>query len=84
MNNAPKSIIADFLKSAPTTIKLMLDEQPSETLEAVQREVTAGASISIEVSYPPEGVPAVVLWLIFPDATRKAVTNVVFTHNSLQ
>ena len=85
MNNArPKSIVADFMKNAQTAVKFMLDEQPAETLEAVQQAVLAGAALSIEVRYPADGVPVVVLWLITPNASRQAVTNLVFTHGSLQ
>ncbi len=80
-----KHILTDLMRNTKTVMQVMLDEQEVETLEAVQRAVTAGASLRLETTYAPEvAVPSVVLVLISASGERQAITQFDFRSESVQ
>ena len=71
-------IVAAYLLAAKAMTELLLNGQPNETLDAVVNAIDGGASLVVELTYPPEGVQGVALVLVDPSGSRQPVTHIRF------
>lgn len=76
--NKETEIAAAYLLGSKAMIELLLNGQPNEVLEAVTGAIDGGASIVLELTYPPEGLQGVALLLAHPSGARQAVARVQF------